>query len=232
MTHGKQDYTKTTAAKIVAAKIDFDLPVILIDRFDSANFLWTPNGLPIDYDAQMEQGAAYEGDAGLALRTSLAAVAPNEFVEVTRQATTTPTQKVSFSALFRNNAGGWTINNLIFTLYGRYAETMYRASMRYRPNDDAWDYRNEAFGWTEILTGIEQHDETWQRVYFEIDLANMQYIAFETADRRVPLAGMPVWQNPIADDEGLTVAIYISNAALGTRADVSIDNIIIKELGS
>ena len=103
MAHGEKDYTATTAVKIVSAKIDHDLPVILVDRFDSPNFLWNGGGWPAGYDALIEAGAAYEGDAGVALRTSLAAVGVGESATIDRYAFATPSKKLSYSALFRIN---------------------------------------------------------------------------------------------------------------------------------
>jgi len=231
MAHGEDDYTNVTLAKVVSAKVDFDLPVILIDRFDSANTLWTPNGLPIDYDAGLEAAAAYEGDAGLALRSSLAAAGDGEFAEVTRYAFTTPTRKLSFSALFRINQDRAAVRSLQFTLQGRYNQLMYRAAVRYRAVAGIWDYNNNTLGWTPFLAGIEQHLDAWNRIYFEIDLQNLQYIACETADRRVTLQGTPIWTNAVAGNEMLIANLYVENQTAGTRADVSIDDIIVKELG-
>jgi len=230
MAHGETDYTRTTAITLMAANVEFDLPVILIDRFDSANFLWATNGLPVDYDALMEAGAAYEGDAGMALRTSLAAAAAGEFVEVTRYAYNTPRRKMSFSALFRINQDEAFVRELFFYVRGRYLNTDYITGFRYRAADQAWDYFNAAGGWTEFLTGIEQHSGAWNRVYFETDLQNTQYIAFETADTRIGLVGTPIL-TAAPGIERMYALTRLTNNAVGTRADASIDNVIIKELG-
>lgn len=232
MAHGEKDYTRTTAAKVVAANVDFDLPVILIDRFDSANFLWATAGAPVDYDAGMEAGAAYEGDAGLAMRTSLAAAGGGESVDVLRYAFTTTTRKLSFSTLFRINQDHSFVRDIQFLIRGRYNEQNYRAGIRYRADDVAWDYLTTGVTWVQFLQMIVQDTNTWQRVYFELDLENMQYIAFETADRRENLLGTAITYNTLLGIELMFVNLHLENQAAGTRADVSIDNVIIKELGS
>lgn len=232
MTHGAEDYTRITSAKVVAATIDFDLPVILIDRFDSANFLWAAAGAPIDYDAGMEAGAAYEGDAGMALRTSLAAVGAGEWVSATRYAFTTPTRKLSFSALFRVNQDNTLVREILFRVTGRRETHDFNAAFRYRPVDEAWDYLNNAAIWVEFLPAIVQDWNTWQRVYFELDVANAQYIAFETADRRITLTGEGITLTMPPGIERTLANIRVTNEVIGTRADVSFDDIIIKELGS
>lgn len=232
MTHGEADYTKTTQAKMVAASVELDLPVILIDRFDSANFLWDDMGFPVDYDAVMEAGAAYEGDAGMALRTSAAAANANEWVRAARYAFSTPTRKLSLSTLFRINQVNTAVKEIQFYISGQYREERYDAAVRYRAVDQAWDYLNTTLGWTEFLTNTLQHALAWQRMYFEIDLENTQYIAFETADRRVDLTGTPIRSIGPAGAEEMFIWILLRNQTAGTRADASFDNIILKELGS
>lgn len=232
MAHGEKDYTKTSAAKVVSAKIDFDLPVIFIERFDSANFMWTTAGLPADIDARIEAGAAYEGDAGLTLRSSLAAAGAGESAIAYRYAFTTPTRKLAFSALFRINQNQAFMRSIEFGIYGRYNAAQFQTAIRYRPVNSAWDYMNNAAGWTEFLTGIQQDTNAWNRMYVELDLANAQYIAFETADQRISLQPIPIWTNPVPGNEGLVIQIITLNQIAGTRADLSIDDIVIKELGS
>jgi hypothetical protein len=232
MAHGEKDYTQTTAAKVVSAKIDFDLPVIFIERFDSANFHWATVGIPIDIDAQMEEGAAYEGDAGLALRSSLAAAGAGEFVIAYRHAFTTLTQKLAFSSLFRINQDRAFMRSIEFGIYGRYNAAQFQTAIRYRPVNSAWDYMDATTAWIEFLTGIQQDTNAWNRMYVEIDLANAQYIAFETADQRISLRPTPIWTNPVPGNEELVIQIITINQVAGTRADLSIDDIIIKELGS
>lgn len=230
MTHGERDYTNTTAVKVVSAKIDFDLPVILVDRFENANFLWRPGGVPADYDAHMEAGAAYEGSAGVALRTSLAAVGVGESATIDRYAFTTPSKKLSYSTLFRINQDHSFVESIHFTIGGSFNGLNYITDFRYRAADEAWDYQDDAANWIEFITGIRQDDDHWQRVYFEIDMDAPQHISFETSDRRVNLTGIAIRTAPLAP-EYLYTAIRVYNAQIGTPADVSIDSVIIKEIG-
>ena len=232
MAHGQADYTKTTSTKVVTAKVDFDLPIILIDRFDSANLLWDGVGVPAGWDVLREAGAAYEGDAGLALRTSAAAAGAGETVDATRHGFTTTTRKISFSSLFRINQTAAFTREIGFGIAGRYNQRLYWAAVRYRPPDEAWDYQNAAGGWTEFMTDIRQTDLIWNRMYLELDQESMQYIAFETADQRAILQGTPIQSNPLPGLDQLYATLHLMNHAAGTRADASFDNVIIKELGS
>lgn len=231
MAHGERDYTTTSIVKLVAAKVDLDLPVILIDRFDSANVLWEGGGFPFDYDARLEPGAAYEGDAGLALRTSFAAVAAGETVHVHRRAYTTPRKKVSISTLFRINQDEAFVRSIIFRMTGQYNGVRYDAGFRYRPVNRAWDYRNDAGVWTELLTDMRQDDDEWHRLYYELDLVNGQYMTVETAAERINLLGTNV-QTVFATVETLILEVIATNEVIGTRADISIGNVIVKELGA
>lgn len=232
MAYGQRDYTRSTKVKLISAMIEFDLPVILNDRFGSANMLWNASGLPADYDAALEAGAAYEGDTGLALRTSAAAAGDTEYVEVSRYAFTTPSKKLAFSALFRINQPYSDTKVLTFRMHGRYDNREYNAAIRYSAADRAWQAQNTALGWDNIMTDIQQDEGAWNRVYFEIDMENDQYLSFETADRIVDLHGMQIWINAVPGNERLIGQIYLENEAAGTRADVSIDDVIIKELGA
>lgn len=232
MTHGALDYTKTTQAKMVAASVELDLPVILIDRFDSANFLWNGSGTGADWDALAEAGAAYEGDAGMALRTRLTGPTAGDWVRAERYAVGTPTKKMSFSALFRINQLYNLVDEIRFWVQGVHAGQQYIAAIRYVTRLLRWEYYDEGANWVTFLENIDQSNELWQRVYFDFDMENRQYLRFETADEDINLQGIPLRATALPRLRYVEIQITIAAAVNGTRADVSIDNIILKELGS
>jgi len=232
MAHGALDYTHITQAKMIAASVELDLPLILLDRFDSANFLWNGSGTGADWDVLTEAGAAYEGDGGLALRTRFTGPLAGDTVTAQRYAFITPTSKLSFSSLFRLNQSTAFVESLQWMITGRYADQIWTAGIRYRARHWDWDYWNAAGGWTEFLTGENQGMETWNRVYFEIDLANWQYLAFETNENRINLQGTPIQHGILIGLKHLEIEITLEAGMNGTRADASLDNIILKELGS
>jgi len=231
MAHGEKDYTRTTAAKVVAAKIDLDLPVILIDRFDSANFLWARVGAPAGWDVLLTADAAYEGDAGMMLCTSIIAAGAGEWVQATVNSFTTPARKLSLTTLFRVISGWDTVRSIMWLTYGRYNDLDYEIGVRYRSADRAWDYWVNGMDWVEFLTNTHQGFQ-WQRMHLEADLENMRYISFETADHRIPLHEVPIWYVPNGGSESTMTHIIVYNDIIGTQARVAFDNIIIKELGT
>jgi len=232
MPHGAADYTRVTQAKMVAAAVELDLPLILLDRFSSANMLWNGTGTGADWDVLTETGAAYEGDAGLALRTRFTGPLDGDTVTAQRYAFITPTTKLSLSSLFRINQSTAFVESLQWLITGRYADQLWTAGVRYRADDWDWDYWNDVGGWTEFLTEENQGLETWNRVYFEMNLANWQYLTFETNENRINLQGMPMQHIAAVGLKHLQIEIELETSLNGTRADASLDNIILKELGS
>jgi hypothetical protein len=231
MAHGALDYTHITQAKMIAASVELDLPVVLLDRFDSANFLWNGTGTGAGWICARNAADAYEGDAGMELVTRAAGSLAGDIVTAQRYAFITPTTKLSFSSLFRLNQSTAFVESIQWLITGRYADQLWTTGIRYRAQDWDWDYWNAGGGWTEFLTGENQGLETWNRVYFEIDLANWQYITFETNENQVNLQSIPTQHALLAGLKQLSIEIALVAGINGTPADVSIDNTILKELG-
>ena len=232
MPHGAADYTHTTQAKMVAASVELDLPLILLDRFDSANFLWNGSGTGADWDVLAEAGAAYEGDMGMTLRTRLTAPLAGDVVQADRYAFGTPTKKMSFSALFRINQSHTFVDNLTFWVQGVHAGQQYIAAVRYSARWRRWQYYDAGANWVTFLENILQDNTRWQRVYFDFDMENRQYLRFETADENINLQGIQIRATNVMWLRYVDVRITAEAGVNGTRADISIDNIILKELGS
>ncbi len=231
MAHGAADYTRITQAKMVAASVELDLPLILVDRFDSANFLWNGTGTGADWDVLPEVDAAYEGDAGLALRTRLTGPLANDVVTAQRHAFITPTTKMSFSSPFRLNHDETLIQWIYWWIQGRYQDQLFTCGFRYRPLGNWWDYWNAAGGWTQLALNQDIGADTWNRIYFEIDLANWQYLTLSTNDHQETLQSTPIQHGLAVGAINLYIEIQISTTG-AARADASIDNIILKELGT
>jgi len=231
MPHGALDYTHITQSKIVAASVELDLPLILLDRFDSANFLWVGSGTGAGWVVARNAADAYEGDAGLQLETRAVGGAPGDTVTAQRYAVISPTTKLSFSALYRPNQSPGFITSIEFLIVGRYQDRQYTTGFRHRINDNRFDYYNQAAGWTEFLTDVGARIDSWNRIYFEIDLANLQYLSFEASEYQVNLSGTPINHIFLAGDRWLEIQITLTRR-LGIAADASLDNIILKELGS
>jgi hypothetical protein len=232
MTHGALDYTHITQAKMIAASVELDLPLILLDRFDSANFLWNGSGTGADWDALREAGAAYEGDAGMALRTKLTAPAAGDWVQADRYAFGTATKKMSFSALFRINQLHTFVDEIRFWVMGVHAGQQYTAAVRYAAWLRRWEYYDEGANWITLLENIDQDTERWQRVHFDFDMENRRYLRFETADENIDMQGIPIRATALAQLRYVEIRIVAAATVNGTRADISIDNVILKELGS
>ena len=232
MAHGEADYTRTIAAKIIGSSVELDLPVILLDRFSSANLLWNGLGTGADWDVLQEAAAAYEGDAGLALRTRFTGPILGDWVRAERYAYSTPTSKMSFSALFRLNQDRAFMDALTFRVAGVYAGTQYIAALQYDGPNERWEYVDTTATWIPILGDIDVGPGRWHRIYFEFDMMNNQYLRFETDSHNVNMQGIPMATAGVGNLTYAQIRITANAAVNGTRADISIDNIILKELGS
>ena len=231
MTRGEKDYTRSTTTKIAAARIDLDLPVILIDRFDSANLRWVGAGTGTDWNVQLEPESAYEGDLGLAMRTRLTGQTGLDQVDASRYAFTTPTTKLSFSSLFRINQSHLTIRRIEWINEGRAGDQIWRAGLQYSAATQTWEYLDDAGMWHTFLTGIDQGLHAWNRVAFEIDIENFQYLKATIDELSINMQGIPIQHSTLAGWRHLRLEIALQSQIVGTRADVSIDNYIVKELG-
>jgi hypothetical protein len=232
MAHGQADYTTTTRAKIVDASVEFDLPVIMLDRFESANFLWTGVGTGAGWSAARAAASAYEGDAGMELVTRAPGGLAGDLVEALRYFFPAPIEKLSLSALFRPNKHYTILRELRFWIELRNMTYQYFAGVRWRGTDRAWDYFDDVTGWTEMIPLIRHTQDTWHRMTIEMDIANLHYISFSIDDLTLSLHDRAIRQNVIAGQSYASIAIRAVANFNADPADVDIDNVIIKEIGT
>jgi len=231
MAHGQLDYTTTTRAKIVDASVEFDLPVIMVDRFESANFLWTGVGTGAGWSAARAAASAYEGDAGMELITRTPGGMAGDLVEATRYFFPAPLEKLSLSALFRPNTHYTILRELRFWIELRNMTHQRFAGVRWRGTDRAWDYFDDVTGWTEMIPLIRHTDATWHRMIVEMDIANMRYIGFTVDDVTLNLHDRAIRSNAIAGESYARISIELTTNFNADPADVDIDNVVLKEIG-
>lgn len=218
-------------SKMTAASVEFDLPLLLLDKFDSANFLWNGTGTGAGWICSRNAAAAYEGDAGMELVTRAAGSLAGDTVTAQRYAFITPTTKLSLSSLFRLNQSTAFNESIIWQLKGRIGDHEWNTAIRYRGAAWAWDYQNDTGGWTEFIDNQNQGLDVWNRLYFEIDLSAMQYLTIKINEHKINLQGTAIQDIILFGLKYLELSITAESRLNGTPADISIDNVILKELG-
>jgi len=231
MAHGEKDYTTTTRAKIVDASVELDLPVIMIDRFESANFLWDGVGTGAGWSAARAAASAYEGDAGMELVTRAPGGLAGDLVEASRYFFPAPLEKLSLSALFRPNQHYSRIREMRFWIELRNMAYQRFVGVRWRGTDRAWDYFDDVTGWTEMIPLIRHTDATWHRMIVEMDIAAMRYISFTVDDVTLNLGDRAIRSNVITGQSYAHIDIRTVANFNAAPADMDIDNIILKEIG-